>query len=305
MRNRFIYLYPFFLTCLLIVRVAGQQAVSVQDTVARHGQPMLNDSIVKKPVSYNEQWVYNKFQPLMQQVLSHHPYFNYNNKPVIVPAEKKIFYGKEAYFYLLAGLFLLLALIKMGFPKYFNDLLRVFFRTTLKGGQLREQLVQNPAPSVLFNILFVLVMALYVVFTFYHFGQKPIAGFWVFYGVCCIIIAFIYVSKYLLLKLLGWLLSIKNVTESYIFIVFLINKVIGILLLPVLCFMAFSSGNVYETAILVSWLFVAGLFLYRLILGYGIVRRDIGFQFFHFALYMLAFEIAPLLVIYKLALLYS
>ena len=62
--------------------------------------------------------------------------------------------GKEILFYGFIGLLLFLAVIRQSFPKYFTDLFRLFFRTTLKQRHLSEQLTQTPLPSFLLNLLF-------------------------------------------------------------------------------------------------------------------------------------------------------
>jgi hypothetical protein len=48
---------------------------------------------------------------------------------------------------------------------------------------------------------------------------------------------------------------------------------------------------------------LAGLLLYRIGLTYRVVRKQIRLSGFHFLLYVAGFEIAPLLVLYKLFLL--
>jgi len=68
--------------------------------------------------------------------------------------EGRIFYGKEYLFYYLIFLFLLFGLIRRAFSKYFYDLFRVFFKTTLKQKQTQELLLQSPLPSVVMNSFF-------------------------------------------------------------------------------------------------------------------------------------------------------
>jgi hypothetical protein len=115
-------------------------------------------------------------------------------------------------------------------------------------------------------------------------------------------LAMIYLVKFLSLKFFGWLFNISDTTNAYIFTVFLINKMIGIFLITILVLLAFAQPGIYQAALFVSFLGVFGLVLYRLILAYGLVRNQIRVNPFHFLLYLLAFEIAPLLVIYKLLL---
>ncbi|ULT38325.1 DUF4271 domain-containing protein [Niabella defluvii] len=65
------------------------------------------------------------------------------------------------YFYIVTGLFLLFAIFKASFDKYFTDLINLFFRRSLKQRQLKQQVVQNSLPSLLFNILFVITAGFY------------------------------------------------------------------------------------------------------------------------------------------------
>lgn len=91
----------------------------------------------------------------------------------------------------------------------------------------------------------------------------------------------------------------KEATYSYIFIVFVVNKVIGIILFPFLILLAFSQGNVYAASLTISWCMLAGMLAYRVILTFAAIRNQVSINPFHFFLYLVAFEIAPLLLIYK------
>jgi hypothetical protein len=214
----------------------------------------------------------------------------------------KIFTSKEKIFYYLIFLFLLLGLLRQAFTQYFNNFFRVFFRSTLKQRQEREQLVQSPLPSVLLNCFFVLSVGLYITFLLSHFQHLANGNFWLQYVYCMGAIAFIYITKFLGLKLTGWLFHVNEITESYIFIVFIINKMMGIVLLPFVVLFAFTTGDVYTASLDISWIIIALLFGYRFILSYEAVRKEIKLNPFHFILYICAFEIVPLLLIYKLLL---
>jgi hypothetical protein len=117
-------------------------------------------------------------------------------------------------------------------------------------------------------------------------------------------LAVIYLIKFLSLKLFGWLFNITAAADGYIFIVFMINKIIGIYLLPFLVLLAFSDTEIYEAAFIFSYLGVFALLAYRFILSYGLVQNQIRLNPFHFFLYLCAFEIVPLLLIYKALLLW-
>ena len=86
--------------------------------------------------------------------------------------------------------------------------------------------------------------------------------------------------------------------------VFVINKVIGVFLLPFVIMLAFMTGTGYEIALILSWFGIGALLLYRFILTFAAVRNQVRLNPFHFLLYLIAFEIAPLLLIYKLLLVF-
>jgi hypothetical protein len=214
--------------------------------------------------------------------------------------EKKSFSGKELLFYYLVFLFLLFGLQRRAFEKYFSDLFRVFFRTTLKQKQVREQLLQSPLPSIFMNGFFVLSAGLYINFLLWHYQVAVTKNFWLQYLWCAGALSIIYFAKFIGLKITGWLFNLKEATDSYIFIVFIINKMLGIMLLPFLLLLAFAREPLYSGVLVLSWVAIALLLIYRFILSYQAVRKEVKLNSFHFILYVFAFELIPLLLIYKL-----
>ena len=259
-----------------------------------------NDSVSKRPT--DSIWKVSDHLPLKEQVLQRHPYFRFNVKPVVMHSDQRQFHGKETLFYVVIFLLIIFGLLKLGFAKYFGDLLRVFFRTTLKQRQIKEQLIQTPLPSLMFNIYFVASAGLYMNFLFHHFKFTPVDNFWLMYLYCCIGLSIIYTVKFVGLKICGWLFNMRQAADSYIFIVFIINKVIGFSVLPFIILLAFTDGNVYTVSLILSLFSIGALYLYRFILGYGAIHNEVNFNLFHFFLYICAFEVAPLLLIYKLLL---
>jgi len=82
-------------------------------------------------------------------------------------------------------------------------------------------------------------------------------------------------------------------------VVFTVNKMLGLLLLPSVIAMAFADGWVYALLFGTSLLLIGGLLLYRGYLTYRVVRREATLSPFHYFLYWLGFEVAPLLVLYR------
>lgn len=277
-----------------------------QDTGSTNRSTLIilqSDSVSKRPEKPGS-WHINTENDLFtrdfnREILKRHPYFGFTSNPVRVISNEKTFSGKEFLFYTLLGLLLAFALLKRIFPKYFNDLFRLFFRTTLKQRQIREQLIQSPLPSLLFNAFFIITSALYVDFLLQHFNLTGTGNFWQMFFYCSLTLSGIYLFKFLGIKLSGWLFSAKEAANSYLFIVFVVNKVIGIYLIPFLVLLAFAEGDIYHLSLTLSWCGIVVLFLYRIVLSFVAVRKQVKLNLFHFAVYIIAFEIVPLLLLCK------
>ena len=192
----------------------------------------------------------------------------------------------------------------MAFGKYLSNLFTLFFRVSMRQQQIREQVLQSPLPSLLFNVLFLITGGLYACFLikYYHFAEKT--EFWLLFLNCSGLLLIVYLIKFILLKFAGWVFNIQRATDTYIFIVFLTNKILGIFLLPILVMFSFSSNWAMQVWVTLSLAMVFVFYAYRFIATYGPVRKEIKVNGFHFFLYLCAFEILPLLLIYKVLLRY-
>lgn len=208
--------------------------------------------------------------------------------------------NKDLIFYAMVALVLFFAIIRRAFPKYMQDLFRLFFRTTLKQRHLSEQLSQTPLPSFLLNIFFFLLAGFYLSFWIEQAAYNPYQNFWQLFAYLLLALSGAYLIKYSTLRLTGWLFRAREAADSYLFTVFTINKMTGIFLLPLVVVMAFSAAPVFTGALALSWVVLIALLLYRLLLSFRVVRKQVQLSGFHFLLYVAGFEIVPLLVIYKL-----
>jgi hypothetical protein len=238
------------------------------------------------------------------KVIGSNPYFNFLGKWVPQPFELHRAESKDSLFYLLVGILFYFALIRIFFEKYFSNLMTLFFRVSLRQQQIREQVLQTPLPSLMLNILFILVGGLYACFLL-HFSQWGAdLSFWLLYADCIAGLAILYLGKFLILKFCGWVLNISRATDIYIFVVFLVNKMLGIFLLPFLILITFSSPELREIVVTISFVMIFVLLVYRVVAAYRPVRSEIKLPPFYFFSYICAFEIAPLLLIYKVLLSY-
>lgn len=207
--------------------------------------------------------------------------------------------GKESLFYALLGMVLLLALFKKFFSKYWSDLFRLFFRTTLRQRQLRDQLELASLPSILLNVFFFLSLSFYLSLFLEARGWNPFKAYWWLWFWLLGGSVAMYLIKWLGLKFAAWVFGQRELGEEYLFLVFTVNKVLGVLLLPLVVGLAFGESWVWQWSLSLSWILIAGILLYRGFLTYRVVRRQATVSPFHFLLYWLGFEWAPLLVLYR------
>src|SRR5699024_9667643 len=130
---------------------------------------------------------------------------------------------KDGLFYLMTGLVLTFAIIKLFFSKYLDNLFAVLFRISMKQKQMREQLIQSPLPSLLLNLFFTISGGLYISFLLRYYQLSIPAEPWQIMTGSILLLAGVYLLKFLLLKLMGWIFNISEATDTYIFIVFLVN----------------------------------------------------------------------------------
>ncbi len=207
--------------------------------------------------------------------------------------------GKELLFYILTGLVALLATIRLIFPKYFKNLFLLFMQTSVRQKQTREQLLQNNLASVFLNVLFIASAGLYVtlLIQFKHWADIPFYHL-LLYSFAVLFV--VYLGKYIFLAFSGWVFNVPEATGSYAFIVFLVNKVLGIVLIPFVWLITFSPLPVKQVSITISAGVALVLFGYRYLISFGVIRSNLKVSAFHFFLYLCAVELLPLILIYKL-----
>jgi len=274
-------------------------APAVADTARKDTLSIAKDTVVVK-ASQDQLDRLRRFQ----ESLRGHPWFNFYGKALVMPELEIKREDKDTLFYFLAGLLLYYALVKVFFRKYVDNIMTLFFRVTMRQQQIRDQMLQTPLASLFLNILYLLSGGMYILFLTRHYGVKVTDNNWLMLAYGAGLLLAVYFGKFILLKLAGWIFNISAATDTYIFIVFLVNKIIGILLLPVLVMMAFPYPPLFPVVLTLSYIMLGLFFGYRFIISYKPIRNEIKVTRFQFFLYLCAFEIAPLLLIYKVLLVF-
>ena len=270
--------------------IAKVQADSLQKHIADSTAKALHLQLKKERLE--------SFQALVKS----NPNFSYHKPtiPPIVYTNRRT--NNEGLFYFLVALIFYFACIRLFFGKYLDNLMSLFFRVTMRQQQIREQLLQTPLASLLLNILFVISAGTYISLLFRHYEVNPFGNFWLMLIYATGFVTAIYMGKYIVLKVTGWIFNVRGATDTYIFIVFLVNKMIGIFLLPFIVVLAFPYPALVKVFVYLSYTMLVMMYSYRFFSSFRPIRNEIKVNRFHFFLYLCAFEIAPLLLIYKVLL---
>lgn len=248
------------------------------------------DSIVSK----------NNHQLTLDSFLKTNKYINASATPVSLAVKQKTENGKEFIFYLIAIIVLLLGLVKVYYTKYLNNIFRVFFNTSLRQNQLKDLLLQSKLPSLIFNIFFVVSAGLYgwLILDHYHLLNKN--NNYLFIAFSILSVGTMYVGKYLTLKIIGWISGMSSVAEQYIFVIFLVNKIIGVLLIPFIILLSFAPVNCISVIVVSSFCMIGFFFIIRYLRTYGLLQYQFKINGLYFLLYIVGLELLPILIIYKL-----
>lgn len=205
---------------------------------------------------------------------------------------------KEITFYIISFFLLIFGLFKVFYAKYFHNVFKVFFNTSLRQNQLTDILIQAKLASLIFNSLFIISGGLYLwqllIYKNYFNSTNLIS-----LPLCILAIAVIYLVKFLVIKLMGWVTTFKSAANQYIFVIFLINKMIAVFLLPFIVLFSFGPPDWLPSIILLSFLLLGTLFLLRYFRTYGLLQKQLSLNVMHFIIYFAATEILPVLALYK------
>jgi hypothetical protein len=211
---------------------------------------------------------------------------------------------KDLVFYILFVMLLFLGgLIKI-FPKYFQDLYRVIAKAGFRQKSIRDQLAQNSMASMLLNLVFFMSGGTFIFLLAMQ--QRWVPGEqWLSYMLLSIaFVALLYGVKYIGLLLARWLFGYKEAMDTYIFVVFYFNKVLGLLLLPAIVLLWLGNPAVHGPVLTLVLILIGVVFTFRYRLALPLVRGLTGLSIGHFLLYLLGFEVLPILLLFKILLNY-
>ncbi|WP_248724887.1 DUF4271 domain-containing protein [Seonamhaeicola sp. ML3] len=196
---------------------------------------------------------------------------------------------------LVVGL-IIVALAKLKDPKRFNDFISVPGNSKYLKIYSRDQKFLDNFDALLFgNLVITLSLFSYTLFE-YTTGQDTfLPNTLIKFGIG---IATFFLIKVLLERLIASLFEMEKLVSDYLFQKISYKNYLGILLLPINCFILYSFELtlplIYVMIIILLTVNIIGL-----ITSFKTYQSLIKQYFFYFILYLCALEIAPYVIIYK------
>jgi hypothetical protein len=217
----------------------------------------------------------------------------------LMPGVQRSISDHDIVFYILIFIVFFLGLVKTAFPKYVNSIFSLSFQATFRQTQTKEQMSQNFFPAFMLNVLFVLCGGLFIT-QFAEFNHWTKLPFWQLFVYSTAILLIIYLIKYIVISFTGWVFNTKEAATEYRFVVFLINKLLGVVIIPLLFLIAYADARTKNIAITIIICLAIFSLAVRYLVSLARIRKNLSITAFHFFIYLCAVEIMPLLVIYKL-----
>ena len=197
-------------------------------------------------------------------------------------------------------LFLILGWVRREYPKRYGRLIKSFVSSQSMFQVMREELVYSHRASISLTFVFVICMSMFLTLISIYFGyswafaQEKYHVFLIWIG---IIIA-IYALRWMASGLTAWVLQDNVYIRTHLFLISIINKVLGLILLPICLFAAYLSVDVGKKLIVIGIVIWALIMIYRL-LKEVILAREYKIPYLYFILYLCAFEISPMIIAVK------
>lgn len=185
--------------------------------------------------------------------------------------------------------------------RFITFLRAVFVSRYLVQASREERSLSHPV-SLLLSFNFMLIVPLFILQlfssgTFFRVATEfSLLSFFIIVAV----ILCIYLVKILFLKILSYVLDKQELVGEYNFILFLTNQFLGILLLPVVIFIAYGTDLSSHVFVWIGTICFAAGFILRVGKGLGAVLERREATLFYLILYLCTLEILPLLIGVKL-----
>jgi hypothetical protein len=204
---------------------------------------------------------------------------------------------------LLLSVVIFFAWVRLFYYKVVKQLMAAFFSNNISNQLVRDENILVQRASILLSFVFYFTGSLFLYQVSEHYNwDYPFLGEGLLrLVVLLLIVAFTYSLKMVMVKGLGELFDMERPVATYLFNISLMNNMLGMVLFPLVVLAAYVVSADAGWVILTGIAMVIIMFIYRLVRAFMIWTSLKGVPFFYLILYFCTLEIAPVMIIIKLA----
>jgi hypothetical protein len=220
-------------------------------------------------------------------------------KGIILPSRPFGYHSTDWFTFLLFFSLILFVFVRNSSEKYFPLLFKSITNYLVSSKLFREQNISLMQGSAIMELFYLIVLGLFGFQLIKYFGLSlPFSGFIAFL-ICFGAIMFFFLLKLLAYKILGFVSETLPDTNEFLFNMKNHNKVLGILLLPLVSFAAWSPAWNPKFFLIAGLILIALFYLIYLVRGMKILLKK-HYSIFYLFLYLCTLEILPLLLLIKI-----
>ena len=153
--------------------------------------------------------------------------------------------------------------------------------------------------DIILNVFYIFTAGIILFIAEIRFGLEPygLSGV-LLYLFNLLLLGALFLARMVLIHATGFLFNKRSIHREYLYNIFIYNKLIGIILLPLLLFVIYTDGILMVVLQWTTVVAVSVILLMRLIRGFVFSLRK-GVSIFYMFLYLCALEMAPLILLYR------
>lgn len=202
-------------------------------------------------------------------------------------------------------LFLMFAIftgLRIFYSRYFKQMAASLFNVSLANQIVRDENILVQRATVYMSIMFYLTAAffLYLLSEQLQWNLPYIGTGFPKFLKFIVLVSGIYALKFLALRFCGWLFGLERELTTYLFTIFIVNNIQGLLLFPIIVLISFHPDSGTDWMFRLGFFIIGIFYVFRLFRGVQIGLNVPGSSLLYLFLYLCTLELAPLLVLIRI-----
>lgn len=165
----------------------------------------------------------------------------------------------------------------------------------------REKGTVAYVPYYILYILFLFNLGVYIYLLLRYYNLAPAISNATLLMMTTGGVASLFFLKHLVIKFLGWVFPIQKEASIYSMTITIFGVILSIVLFVANVTIAYAPPQIIPSIIYFSFIIIGIVYFFRSIRGLSIASKFLNHNKFHFFIYLCAVEIAPVLILWKIA----